>query len=65
MYIFTYLILWYCLKFTGEEDAVRCHYCDGGLREWEPGKIFGDFKITPVFSHFIKPYTSKLSSMIP
>ncbi|XP_061176039.1 uncharacterized protein LOC133184990 [Saccostrea echinata] len=23
--------------FTGEEDAVRCHYCDGGLREWEPG----------------------------
>ncbi|XP_021365080.1 baculoviral IAP repeat-containing protein 2-like [Mizuhopecten yessoensis] len=22
--------------YTGETDTVRCHYCDGGLREWEP-----------------------------
>ncbi|XP_033740318.1 uncharacterized protein LOC117327448 isoform X4 [Pecten maximus] len=22
--------------YTGEGDTVRCHYCDGGLREWEP-----------------------------
>lgn len=20
-----------------EDDVVRCHYCDGGLRQWEPG----------------------------
>ncbi|CAC5394460.1 XIAP [Mytilus coruscus] len=25
--------------FTGDEDVVRCHYCDGGLRNWEPGDI--------------------------
>ncbi|XP_060070474.1 uncharacterized protein LOC132550425 [Ylistrum balloti] len=25
--------------FTGVTDTVRCHYCDGGLREWEPGDI--------------------------
>ncbi|KAJ8314616.1 hypothetical protein KUTeg_006766 [Tegillarca granosa] len=23
--------------YTGEDDTVRCHYCDGGLRQWEPG----------------------------
>lgn len=23
----------------GEEDTVRCHYCDGGLRHWEPNNI--------------------------
>ncbi|KAK3097987.1 hypothetical protein FSP39_015077 [Pinctada imbricata] len=23
--------------YTGELDIVRCHYCDGGLRDWEPG----------------------------
>lgn len=23
--------------YTEEEDVVRCHYCDGGLRQWEPG----------------------------
>ncbi|XP_033739515.1 E3 ubiquitin-protein ligase XIAP-like isoform X2 [Pecten maximus] len=22
--------------YTGATDTVRCHYCDGGLREWEP-----------------------------
>ncbi|XP_069136695.1 uncharacterized protein [Argopecten irradians] len=22
--------------YTGDGDTVRCHYCDGGLREWEP-----------------------------
>ncbi|XP_069135899.1 baculoviral IAP repeat-containing protein 3-like [Argopecten irradians] len=22
--------------YTGVGDTVRCHYCDGGLREWEP-----------------------------
>ncbi|XP_033739518.1 E3 ubiquitin-protein ligase XIAP-like isoform X2 [Pecten maximus] len=22
--------------YTGEADTVRCHYCDGGLQEWEP-----------------------------
>ncbi|MDP0562328.1 MAG: RING-HC finger protein [Candidatus Endonucleobacter sp. (ex Gigantidas childressi)] len=22
--------------YTGEEDLVRCHYCNGGLRDWEP-----------------------------
>ena len=25
--------------YTGEEDVVRCHYCDGGLRHWEPGDV--------------------------
>ncbi|XP_052088207.1 baculoviral IAP repeat-containing protein 3-like isoform X2 [Mytilus californianus] len=25
--------------YTGEEDTVRCHYCDGGLRNWEPKDI--------------------------
>ncbi|CAC5426749.1 unnamed protein product [Mytilus coruscus] len=25
--------------YTGEEDVVRCHYCDGGLRHWDPGEI--------------------------
>ncbi|XP_052088202.1 baculoviral IAP repeat-containing protein 7-A-like [Mytilus californianus] len=25
--------------YEGEEDTVRCHYCDGGLRNWEPGDI--------------------------
>ncbi|MDP0588581.1 MAG: RING-HC finger protein [Candidatus Endonucleobacter bathymodioli] len=25
--------------YTGEEDTVRCHYCDGGLRYWEPNDI--------------------------
>ncbi|MDP0563024.1 MAG: RING-HC finger protein [Candidatus Endonucleobacter sp. (ex Gigantidas childressi)] len=24
----------YCVK---EKDLVRCHYCDGGVRNWEPG----------------------------
>ena len=24
---------------TGEEDTVRCHYCDGGLRNWEPKDV--------------------------
>ncbi|XP_060082815.1 E3 ubiquitin-protein ligase XIAP-like [Ylistrum balloti] len=24
------------LFYTGVTDTVRCHYCDGGLREWEP-----------------------------
>ena len=24
---------------VGEEDVVRCHYCDGGLRHWEPGDV--------------------------
>ncbi|VDI00830.1 Hypothetical predicted protein [Mytilus galloprovincialis] len=24
---------------TGEDDIVRCHYCDGGLRNWESGDI--------------------------
>ncbi|KAK3091684.1 hypothetical protein FSP39_021852 [Pinctada imbricata] len=23
--------------YSGEGDVVRCHYCDGGLREWEAG----------------------------
>ena len=23
----------------GEEDTVRCHYCDGGLRHWEQNII--------------------------
>jgi hypothetical protein len=26
-------------SFVGEEDVVRCHYCDGGLRHWEPGDV--------------------------
>jgi hypothetical protein len=26
-------------SFVGEEDVVRCHYCDGCLRHWEPGDI--------------------------
>ncbi|KAJ8315171.1 hypothetical protein KUTeg_007321 [Tegillarca granosa] len=25
--------------YTGEDDVVRCHYCDGGLRQWEPGDV--------------------------
>ncbi|XP_063405194.1 uncharacterized protein LOC134688419 [Mytilus trossulus] len=25
--------------YTGEEDTVRCHYCDGGLRNWEPKDV--------------------------
>ncbi|XP_063402280.1 baculoviral IAP repeat-containing protein 7-B-like [Mytilus trossulus] len=25
--------------YEGEEDTVRCHYCDGGLRNWEPGDV--------------------------
>ncbi|VDI62470.1 Hypothetical predicted protein [Mytilus galloprovincialis] len=25
--------------YEGEEDVVRCHYCDGGLRNWEPKDI--------------------------
>ncbi|XP_069139618.1 baculoviral IAP repeat-containing protein 7-A-like, partial [Argopecten irradians] len=25
--------------YTGVTDTVRCHYCDGGLREWEPGDV--------------------------
>ncbi|XP_071137536.1 putative inhibitor of apoptosis isoform X2 [Mytilus edulis] len=25
--------------YTGEEDVVRCHYCDGGLRHWEQGDV--------------------------
>ncbi|VDI69036.1 Hypothetical predicted protein [Mytilus galloprovincialis] len=24
---------------AGEEDTVRCHYCDGGLRNWEPKDV--------------------------
>ncbi|XP_052088502.1 uncharacterized protein LOC127725513 isoform X2 [Mytilus californianus] len=24
---------------TGEDDIVRCHYCDGGLRNWESGDV--------------------------
>ncbi|OWF44702.1 Baculoviral IAP repeat-containing protein 3 [Mizuhopecten yessoensis] len=25
--------------YAGMTDTARCHYCDGGLREWEPGDI--------------------------
>ncbi|CAG2186109.1 BIRC7_8 [Mytilus edulis] len=25
--------------YTGDDDVVRCHYCDGGLRNWEPGDV--------------------------
>ncbi|CAC5382816.1 XIAP [Mytilus coruscus] len=25
--------------YEGEEDVVRCHYCDGGLRNWEPKDV--------------------------
>ncbi|XP_033739845.1 uncharacterized protein LOC117327115 [Pecten maximus] len=25
--------------YAGMTDTVRCHYCDGGLREWEPGDV--------------------------
>jgi len=25
------------ITFIGVDDVVRCHYCDGGLRNWESG----------------------------
>ncbi|OPL21739.1 hypothetical protein AM593_10504, partial [Mytilus galloprovincialis] len=29
----------FTLLVHGEEDTVRCHYCDGGLRNWEPKDV--------------------------
>lgn len=31
------MICQYLSPSIGEEDIVRCHYCDGGLRNWESG----------------------------
>lgn len=38
MYDF-YLIYVNIFIISGEDDVVRCHYCDGGLRNWEVGDL--------------------------